>query len=1233
MKHILTCTIRHYRWTTHNLQKIGKMIFSIIIAILFFCQNSFAQQNKQHVFEIGLTYDQSFVNRFDQNNEEKAKEYLDTLLHNVNKLFVECGSLKPLQIQVKVNELRKVSGLNLSSNRAFITSVAHYWTHIEPCSHLDLAHHVTGLPSTHVGLGHAFTGGVCQLFPKSPASGASYTRIHNITYSSVKQHAYEMARLLLHQLGLSYDACSGMPFGSHCLMAQNYESTFTDQHAFSSLWLSNTTFQTLKNLLLKQDYACLLSENQFVFDSIRSDCQFCDGKVSLYSENAGYLNPIGEAMADGFPPEGINIDLNTTFKNSCDKRVVQAEIYYHDAHLSAIKLPEGFSEPKNITTNDYNKYVTSNPIEISEEKEHSVLAKLTFNGKTNYNIVAGQNGSAVRVRYQVVSGKPFVSGQTDATYRFLQPFYIDKRGNPKVFASQIKTPVSDQPYNFCSGITHYIYVDGDLIMDYDVRFCNTHFIMGKNSTIIVQDHKKVSFEDCIFRNEDPASKWNGIETGIDVVASFTGETKFIMAKTAIKAVDKNTVVHLKALPGEKKIEFIDCTIGIQTKNIKDLYIESVQFTGKGGYVSLDLWHTHTIIKNTFFNMNAGTTAIRAIGEGHLLSISDHCMFLNQLRSLYAKGVFLHIRNSSFDGGHAAISVFDTPNLSHEIKDVTISNTKESGISVFNSTSFVTGVKSVFEHNVLQNNRKNALSLTDTRTGWNIKSTFLNNKTSVYLSNASDNVVSGSIFSYDPTDGKHVGDIDFIHISSGENNVIGGSDTSANHFVFHNDQWSKTLFRHIFLNNSGSGNHILCNRFTGGNRGINPWGLSLTKIAGNHFFDVDRGLFFGLVAGDMVTTTGIQNNNNNSWHSTFKSNSIGAQHLGLNQDMVRQSQFLVHEKSNRFLPPFLAKDDTWFALSPDIPYSCGISDDEEPKPLQIISDAIENLKYFQHNDGMIQYLADVHIRENSDFFEKRASKATSGQEENILSFTKERSLIRQAEALLYQPASLQSMMEKSYLSINQHIQRMYADDITESEKDSILVDIRLLARNAQNHYAMYLRDLKKRSIKINEILQNVSSDQKYWSNKAVTLSVLCQKWTDTADSVSVDELQSIASQCPLEGGKGVYTARNILKNCFSDSLTYDDVVLCSREGFDRQFTETAEYSIFPNPATDYFTVLSAKNILFLEVSDYTGKQILVSFPETQEVKTDCSTWAPGMYIVRTLLQGEKEHTSHKVIIFP
>ncbi|NNE29145.1 MAG: hypothetical protein HKN16_05890, partial [Saprospiraceae bacterium] len=123
-----------------------------------------------------------------------------------------------------------------------------------------------------------------------------------------------------------------------------------------------------------------------------------------------------------------------------------------------------------------------------------------------------------------------------------------------------------------------------------------------------------------------------------------------------------------------------------------------------------------------------------------------------------------------------------------------------------------------------------------------------------------------------------------------------------------------------------------------------------------------------------------------------------------------------------------------------------------------------------------------------------------------------------------------------------------------------------------------------------------------------------------EGINVDQipnLESIAGQCPLEGGDGVYLARGIL-NYFGTSYDDSDDVLClssNNRQLEAEKPSVESITLHPNPADDIITLqgnlIGARNLVF-----YDWKGSLVHSVKLKQgpfsIKIETNVWSPGVY---------------------
>ncbi len=117
---------------------------------------------------------------------------------------------------------------------------------------------------------------------------------------------------------------------------------------------------------------------------------------------------------------------------------------------------------------------------------------------------------------------------------------------------------------------------------------------------------------------------------------------------------------------------------------------------------------------------------------------------------------------------------------------------------------------------------------------------------------------------------------------------------------------------------------------------------------------------------------------------------------------------------------------------------------------------------------------------------------------------------------------------------------------------------------------------------------------------------------------LEQLNYIANQCPIAGGKAVYIMRDIYA-LIDEEAIYNDTELCEQVGIVMMRTPAAddESRVFiqPNPATDHLTVLYQ----FLETARPSTCRLVASTGETL-LQTDLNTTSGTLNLDLTNVPG-------------
>lgn len=1222
-----------------------KPVWLIIIFILLSVDLSWGQSQKRDFdFELGVSYDDEYVANF--SSEQAARDELIAMTERVNNMFLEVLIPYNIRITLHPRMLRKIAG-NFKNEAGeedpdrgeFVRRVVNNWLFKREGEQLcfipDLIHHVSGRSSAILSPGHTSSGGLCNNFPTSGVYGASYSR-----YEDGLPHgnSFRMAHEILHQFLGDHEICD-FSNGETPLFCESVTGNtfyeFEESDPYDEIELGPALRAEILTTLNRAEKSCVLLENWQVL-TFPPECHSCENRVSYSAPTTEYDTYFEFNCVEVPSEEMLTHNLQTVFLNSCHDRIVNVDIQYNHNHVTSIDLPPTYSQPFEINTGDYTRKTTSPQYNLTKGATHIEDYDIRFNGTGIYDINRGVYYTPVKIWYNFVTNPPF-EGSRHGIYWFHFPYKIDKRGQSVVYATEITTPVQSDLHNFSSGIRHDIYIDGELIFDYNANFINAHFFLGENAKITIPEGKSIIFENCTFNTCDSEIKWEGIELAYNSYIDLKGNSIIYNARTAIKALSSGNIKIEGSNNTNGRIIVKNCTIGIEAKNGGTLDIQNCLFTNNS--TAIDLYNNSSNIESTEFNAYGGYGIRVDNSSVGFLRVLKNCKFENLLRGISVRNTNIYVSNTVFENNYLAIVIYDSPNLSHEIKEnVFFRNTKVGAVTVSNSTS-QNSIQSKLLNSRFIGGLQYGLRLSNTKGTWKVDhNEFTNNRTGIKLLNSNDNEFTSNNFNFSLSDREFATTMNFIEMSSSDNNLIGKNNSTTNNFIVSPTVQPADIYRHIFLNNSGFRNEILCNNFTGGSRGINPFMQSMTIIAGNEFNNVYRGLYYGLMPGDRVTTTGLQDFKNNKWYLANPTSDIGATHLGLTELNVNRSQYKVHTDDPSDLPLFESAASDWFVLPTVVgsPFSCNTGFvpnlGEDLFQTMTIGNGFND---FLFGAGMNLYAQD-HIYDaiisGLDF------GASSGVIKSYLD-TLESNLdlyhVKEAEKLMYFTSTAQQGIEVRFGALKDAIDEYnLMDSISSNTRDSMLQVISYLATAAQTLYNTYKFELDTNLMRALVHLAMVSSNEAYWYNKAKTLEVLIKKWQGIhPDSSTMTTLQSIANLCPLAGGKGVYIARGILSEYLLEDIIYDDLGKCDTI-LPRTTSSTGySFTLYPNPANGEFVIESTVQIENIRILDIKGSLMYQSSANDKKVKVSAQNLSEGLYIVEVKFINDPISVSKKLVITP
>ena len=205
--------------------------------------------------------------------------------------------------------------------------------------------------------------------------------------------------------------------------------------------------------------------------------------------------------------------------------------------------------------------------------------------------------------------------------------------------------------------------------------------------------------------------------------------------------------------------------------------------------------------------------------------------------------------------------------------------------------------------------------------------------------------------------------------------------------------------------------------------------------------------------------------------------------------------------------------------------------------------------------------------------------------------------------------------------------------------SLLEDNRNLSAGIvtlMRQYAEQFQDLDTLHSQISDSLLDenvaISTSLTMESNRKDILDIYYRTFTRgifTFDSSQAATIYSIASQCPLTGGKPVIVAQ-ILYKYINDTVVFNGDTLCegneSRMGYES--FDPVNSTVYPNPACDRATLtykLNREQTGWLVVYNPLGEEkIRLRLVSKSNLKQfSCSLLSPGIYFYSVL---EKEHIS-------
>ncbi|MCB0510272.1 MAG: T9SS type A sorting domain-containing protein [Bacteroidetes bacterium] len=237
--------------------------------------------------------------------------------------------------------------------------------------------------------------------------------------------------------------------------------------------------------------------------------------------------------------------------------------------------------------------------------------------------------------------------------------------------------------------------------------------------------------------------------------------------------------------------------------------------------------------------------------------------------------------------------------------------------------------------------------------------------------------------------------------------------------------------------------------------------------------------------------------------------------------------------------------------------------------------------------------------------------------------------QQSLTLLYaQIAFLDSLYQDSLVNEAQYINSLESYYSQIELKDSSLIFYQSIVQQAEQNM------LDQARAKYDEVQQQYLLDYNTKYTEQVWLESLALG--EAVDSMHYLELYSIAEQCPMAGGKGVYAARALI-NSFNIDTFWLDELRCLYQGYDiKSLKDTALVNtVFPNPTHLSLTIQLKKEVLGkvqVKIYNLEGQMLLSdSYPYKKEHKLFLYHFPAGVYLLQVTNEQEELIHTEKIII--
>jgi hypothetical protein len=212
-------------------------------------------------------------------------------------------------------------------------------------------------------------------------------------------------------------------------------------------------------------------------------------------------------------------------------------------------------------------------------------------------------------------------------------------------------------------------------------------------------------------------------------------------------------------------------------------------------------------------------------------------------------------------------------------------------------------------------------------------------------------------------------------------------------------------------------------------------------------------------------------------------------------------------------------------------------------------------------------------------------------------------------------------------------RLMKNDSTVSNSNSDIISFGNSNANSNMNLLYFVNDLitNRDYLAANTILGSIYPVNEVEENLKSVYLVESNRTGDTLSTSQVELLNDLANQCPFSAGYAVYNARAILKS-INLNAEFNNVCETVTRQFDQDKEEKPLFvSLYPNPASNSFTIRTASQVGVLKIYNALGELIINRSINTSESVISLEGISDGIYNYQFTGIHNHIHTGKLVII--